>query len=394
MGDPTAIMNMYVGILETLMKETKSLSLSVNPTPNVLNITNTISAVPGTDMADMFVADASASQENKLLGYLEDGAMMNFAGKMNTPFWKKFNVKSIDLFAAIAGESMNVEDTAKMKKLTEDAINTLGGSVVFSFSIDAKSKPPFAIKYVLEVKDADKFNKVIEEATEMMNTGGIADFYKNMGMETSFTITRGVDSYKGVSIDSAKLVMKSTDPNSPQGQMIEQMYGDGFEYRWGIVDKLCVYAICGDVDLAIRELIDKAKVGAPKQMAAEMKAALTLLPQAGKADFVATYNYLRLFKMVTAMAPVPMPQMDVPIKSNIVFAGKIGDGRMAIDVALPKEHLTEIMTAFMMIQQQKMQQMRQQGYWTCSMHPQIRMPQKGKCPMCGMELVLAVKPTK
>jgi len=27
--------------------------------------------------------------------------------------------------------------------------------------------------------------------------------------------------------------------------------------------------------------------------------------------------------------------------------------------------------------------------WTCSMHPQIRMPSAGQCPICGMELVLA-----
>jgi membrane fusion protein, copper/silver efflux system len=26
--------------------------------------------------------------------------------------------------------------------------------------------------------------------------------------------------------------------------------------------------------------------------------------------------------------------------------------------------------------------------WTCSMHPQIRMPQAGKCPICGMDLIL------
>lgn len=27
------------------------------------------------------------------------------------------------------------------------------------------------------------------------------------------------------------------------------------------------------------------------------------------------------------------------------------------------------------------------GVWTCSMHPQIRQPQPGRCPICGMELV-------
>jgi len=27
------------------------------------------------------------------------------------------------------------------------------------------------------------------------------------------------------------------------------------------------------------------------------------------------------------------------------------------------------------------------SFWTCSMHPQIKMPTKGKCPICGMDLI-------
>ena len=29
--------------------------------------------------------------------------------------------------------------------------------------------------------------------------------------------------------------------------------------------------------------------------------------------------------------------------------------------------------------------------WTCAMHPQIRMDQPGKCPICGMELIPLVQ---
>jgi hypothetical protein len=140
--------------------------------------------------------------------------------------------------------------------------------------------------------------------------------------------------------------MKSTDANSPQGQMINVMYGGGFDYRWGMVDGLWVCTIGSNANSAIRELIDQVKAGGPKQMGDEMKAALTLLPEADKADFVVTYNFLRLFKMMTAMVPVPIPQMDIPTKSNIVFAGKAGNGKMVVDIALPKEHLMEIMAAF------------------------------------------------
>jgi general secretion pathway protein G len=346
------VMNMYAAFLEKLMKETKSLSLTVRPRPNVCNLTVNVSAVPGTEMANMFVADTSIVKENRLLGYLKDGAMMNFAGKMNTPFWKKLKLKSVDFLSAIAGESMTAEDITKAKTLASDGISALGGAVAFSFFIDANSKPPFAFKYVLEVKDVDKFNNVLEEASEMMNVGGIADFYKSLGIEMGFTIKRGVGSYKGVSIDTAKLVMKSTDPNLPQGQMINAMYGDGFEYRWAIVDGLCVFTVGGDVDSAILKLIDEVKEGGSEQMAAEMKAALTLLPEAGRADFMGTYNFLRLFRMMGAMAgafmpaPAPMAQMDITTKSNIVFAGKAGNNRMTVDIALPKEHLIEIVAAF------------------------------------------------
>jgi len=352
MGPSLKAIEMYISILEALMKETRSLSLTVRPRPNVCNLTMNVSAVPGTEMANMFTTDTSTVKENRLLGYLEDGAMMNFAGKMNTPFWKKMNLKSIDLLTAIACENMTIEDITKMKRLTEDGISSLGGAVAFSFFIDANSKPPFAFKYILEVKDADKFNKFLDEAGEMMNAGGIADFYKRLGIEMGFTIKRGVGSYRGVSIDSAKLVMKSIDPNLLQGQMIDAMYGGGFEYRLAIVDGLCVSTVGGDVDSAIRKLIDEVKAGGPTQIADEMKAALALLPDAGKADFMGTYNIPRWFKMAGAMAgafmpmPMPMAQMDIPTKSNIVFAGKTGNNRMTIDIALPKEHLTEIITAF------------------------------------------------
>jgi general secretion pathway protein G len=353
MGPSVKIIDMYIAIFETLMNETKSLSLTVRPRPNACNLTVSVSAVPGTEMANMFAADTSSGKENRLMGYLEDGAMMNFACKMNTPFWKQLNLKSINLLTSIAGEAMTAEDITKIKTMTTDMISAIGGPVVFSFFIDANSKPPFVLKYVLEVKDADKFNKVFEEAMEMMNAGGgIADFYKSLGIEMGFTIKRGVGSYKGVSIDSAKLVMKSTDPNLPQGQMIDTMYGDGFEYRLAIVDGLCVFTVGGDTDSAIRKLIDEVKASGPKQMAAEMKAALTLLPEAGTADFMGMYNFLRLFKMMGAMAgafmPVPMPvsQMDIPTKSNIVFAGKAGNNRMTVEICLPKEHLTEIIAAF------------------------------------------------
>jgi hypothetical protein len=346
------IMNMYSIILEVLMKEIQSVSIAINPKSDVLNITKTISAVPGTDMAKMFTADGSSQRDNTLLTYLDDGAMANFGATINTPFWKMLNVRSIDLFASMCGGSMSAENIKEFKTLATEIIDSVEGPMVYSVSNDSKNKPPFALKYVIAVKDETKFNQLIEKAMDMINSSGIMDFYKSFGLETSFSMKNDVDNYKDVSINSAKLTMKATDANSPQGQMITSMYGEGFDYRWGMADGLFVCAVSGDVNSTIRELIDKAKDDSPKQIGSEMKTALSLLPGANKADFIVTFNVLRLFKMVTTMIPIPIPPIDIQTNSNIVIAGSSAGGRMIVNIAVPKQHLIEIVSAFMMMQQQ------------------------------------------
>jgi hypothetical protein len=358
-GNMQNILNMYMTVIDILLKETQSLSIAINPKPNVLNITKTISAIPETKMAKMFVSDASSQKENPLLVYLEDGAIMNYGCNMNTSFMKQLQASSIDIMAAMGGDTISDANIAKMKALTNDVLNCLNGPAAYSVLVDPNSKPPFVIKYVIALKDTEKFEPLIEEAAKMMTTSGIMDFYKSLGIESSFEIKRGVENYKGVSIDLAKLAMKPTQAGSPQAQMITAMYGDGIDYRWGIVKNMFVCAAGGDVDSNVRELIDSVQRNGSKQIGSEIKSALALLPGTDKADFLLTFNLIRVFKMATAFMPIPIPKMDIPTKSNIVVDGKAGDGKLVVDIAVPKEHLTEIMGAFIMMQQQQMQQMQQ-----------------------------------
>ena len=345
------IMNMYSGILDVLMKETKSVSIGISPKPDTLNITETITAIPGTDMAKMLTADASSQRENTLLMYLQDGAVANFGATINTPFWKMLNVKGIDFLAAMGGKSMSEKDIDEFKTLATDITGCIEGALAYSITNNVGKKPLFALKYLVAVKDEKKFNQIIEKAMDIMNSSGIMDFYKSMGIETSFSMEKDVDNYKGVSISSAKLSLKATDTMTPQSQMITSMYGEGFDYRWGMIDGLFACAVSGDADSTIRELIDEVKSGSPKQISSETKAALSLLPGGNKADFVLTFNVLRFVNMVTSMIPIPIPPMNAQTKSNIVIAGNASDNRMVVNIAVPKQHLTEIMAAFMAMQQ-------------------------------------------
>jgi len=141
--------------------------------------------------------------------------------------------------------------------------------------------------------------------------------------------------------------MKSIDPNLPQAQVINSLYGNGIDYRLAYVNGLGIYSIGGDVDTNMKKLIDSVTAGGPSSLCSEMKAAFALLPDAERKDFVATFNIIRALKIVPAIMPIPMmPKMDFPTKSNIVVAGNLGDGKFRIDTAVPKQHLMEIMQAF------------------------------------------------
>ncbi len=346
--------NAFAGYAKDFTQQSKSITLSCNPKPAVLNFKVGLDALPGTEMAGMFVTDGAA-KSNPLIGYTEDGAAMNFVARINHSAYKKLNAKCIDLVAMMAGKDANDPNVVRAQKLLDDTADSIGDFVVCSFKVDPNAKPLFDAKYVLEVKDVNKFNKVRDEFVQLWTGSVFGDLYKNMGMETGFTVKHGAENYKGVSIDVAKLSMKMTDANLPEAKMIEAMYGGGFEYRWANVNGLFVCRISNDPN-AVCKLIDQVKAGPPAQACSEMQKAMAVIPDAGSKDAIVTYNYLRLMKMMQGFTPMPFTMPDVPSKSNLVFAAKIDNGSLTIDFALTKEHLSEMMMAFQMIMQQQMQQ--------------------------------------
>jgi hypothetical protein len=66
-------------------------------------------------------------------------------------------------------------------------------------------------------------------------------------------------------------------------------------------------------------------------------------------------NVLHLMKIASAFAPMPMPQTDIPSQSSIAVAGNASGGKMTVDLAVPKQHVQEIMAIVMQMQQQQMQ---------------------------------------
>ena len=235
----------------------------------------------------------------------------------------------------------------------------MGKEAVFSASMTPQAKSFFSAQYIFELKDKDKWLKMFDKVADLMNGPALAGLFDSTGMKIGFTVQHAAATYQGVPIDSAKATITLKDPNSPQAQMMQKMYGN-FEYRMAVVGQFGVMAIGGDADADVRKLIDQAKAGGPKQMGKEIKAAMDILPEAKTADFIATYNIVRAISMMPAMMPMPMPLPNIQTKSNLVFAASMDKGKGMLQVGLPKEHLTEMMQVFQMMMMQQMQQKQQQ----------------------------------
>jgi hypothetical protein len=364
MGQPEAIMDAYVNLLSMLMKETQFVSLSLHPSATAIRADSVVAAVPDTEMSRILSMDGSQQQPN-LLGYLENGAIMNGVFRMSPAFSKTITAKYLDMLPAIMGKTASKEDIEQFKQLATSSADALAGPIAFSVLPDLKSKPPFRVRYVAVLKDKEKFYQVLDQTAKMMNEGAIGNLYRDLGLKMQFDLKRNVTAYKDVPINAIHVAMQPVDTNAPEGQMISAMFGEGFDLRLATVDNLLIYTLSVTPEKDMQALIDQVKSGGPGQAPSEVQAAMQLLPDAKNAEFFMTYNYLRVLQMVTALTPIPIPQMDVPTQSDIVIAGDIGNGKLQASVAVPKQHVLEIMTVFMKMQQEqekmKEQQQPQQG---------------------------------
>jgi hypothetical protein len=345
--DPAGIINFYGGMFKMLMDGTDYVMLGLAPSSDSCSVTVGVKALPETEMAAMVGSPIEGDFGNKL-GYLDDGAMINLGAKIDRPSMKVGYMKLFELVGQMIPDGIPEADLKEMKTLTTQGIDALGDSIAVSIGVNGKGSTPFWGKYVIEVKDEKAFKEVLEKELRMMEEGAFAELYKGFGMEMDVKINRGAGNYKGITIDAAKVNFKISD-KSMQSQMIGGMFGDGLDYNWAFVNNNCVYTIGGDADKMIRELIDQVKAGGPKKIGAEMKAAMDSIPDSKQADVVGTFNYVRAINMAMSFMIEGADSKDqVQSQSSIAFAGRTTEnGKMKLQMVLPKKHLQEIQSAFM-----------------------------------------------
>ncbi len=347
--------DMYGSVLDSLMNQARFATLTLEPNATVVRAAVTVAALPNTQMADV-LKGSSPQLDTKMLGYTREGAAMNFALSLDPAKWEKINTLFLDAMTKSMAQSLSAEDIAQIKKLTADSTGALGGTIVGSLMADPNKKPPFNLRYVATLKDPAKFNQVLDEAVKMINGGALGKLYQGLGLKMTADLKRKTASYKGVDIDTMRVSLAMTDANAPESKALAAMYGNGVNIQFAATNGLLVYAF-GDPNTIIRATIDQIKAGGPTGLPSETRTALQLIPDADKASCFATLNLLRMMQMGTAIVPLPtpLPPTTVPTQSDVAVDGTCGDGRLTLEMAVPKQHVTEIMQTIMQLQQQMTQ---------------------------------------
>jgi hypothetical protein len=366
--DPAGIVAFYGGILNTMLEGTENVTISLAPSAEAFDVTLGLKPVPDSTMAAL-VGEPLDGDLDHMLGYLEDGAVFNMASKVDREGLKTMYVGLFELVGKMVPGGIGEADLEQLQELTTNMIDAMGDSLAITFNVNGEDTPPFAAKYVIEVKDQKAFEEVLEDELKLMEEGVIADLYKGFGMEMDVEIDRDTGTYKGTRIGGAKVAFKMGDEDSPTAQMLGKMFGDGLKYRWAFTPGRCVYTLGPDADGMIRELIDQVKAGGPKQVGSQMKAALDVLGDGDKADVVGTFNLVRYMQMVAGFmataAEADMPKFDAPTESNVVFAGRTTEaGNLTFQIVMPKQHLLETKSVFEKIipkiqEQQRLQRQKQ-----------------------------------
>jgi hypothetical protein len=349
--DPAGIISFYSGILKTVLNGTENVTIALAPSAEACSLSLGLKPVPDSAMAAM-VGKPIDGNFDHVLGYLEDGAIFNLSAKVDRESLKTTYFGLFELIGQMVPGGVPEEDLKQLKELLAQGIDAMGDSIAITFGSRSGDSSPFVGKYVIEVRDQEAFEEVLEKELQLMEEGKIiGDLYKGFGMKMDVEIDHDAGTYKGVKIGAAKVVFKAGGGDDMQAQMFAKMFGDGLDYCWAFEKGNCLYTVGGDADKTIRQLIDQVRAGGPKKINAEMKAAMDSIPNIKQADAIGTINYARAIEMAFGFMPFPegidISQIKVQSSSNIAFAGRTTDeGKMAVSIVMPKKHLQEIQSVF------------------------------------------------
>ena len=351
---------MLTGMVTTVLGQADALTLALSPEPSVLNMDTAFSAKKGSDLAAMLIADPKNRADFTLAGLADNTAAFNAVFKTNDAVNKQLFALFSDFMQTLVGDKLTPDQIQQTQSFMNKAFDLSGTETFVAFTY-GPGQPPFSMRQVQHTNNPTAFKALMQDSIPFVN-----NIYEAMSMPIVFSHEPRIETYRNVTIDAFKIQF-NFDQDAPERTAIEMMYGpDGLTYYTAQKGSLFLTAFGPDGKNNIKALIDAP---ANRPPAGELKMALANLgPNAQKADMVGSLNILKLVKgglaipqqmagpAETQILSAIAAALNTQTQSCMALSAAIADGRITTRMALPKQHLIEIIAAAMQIQMQIMLQ--------------------------------------
>lgn len=357
---------MYAEMFKAFGSGTDSLTLAIVPEASMLTIDASVRAKDGSEFAQILQADPAAKTGYNLAGYTDGSFAVNGVMKMNQAALKQLNDMVIRIMDASAADGVSEEQKQQMQDMLNKWMKVMGNEAAFSFSY-AGGKPPMRLREVITLSDGGSAREMMAEGLEIANS-----IYNMMELPFELVRTATVETYKGIEIDALKLKFAEGAAQDEGMNIIGQMYGpDGLTYYMAQKKNLLLMTIGPKGIDEMKSLIDQPATIEPS---GDMKQALQMLNSSGFTDAAVSVNIIKLMKglgeMMQTMGEGVGPfanifsGINMQSQSSLIMGARMADGQFGMRIAMPKQHLVEVVTAAMQIQQKVMQsQMEMQQQW-------------------------------
>lgn len=345
-GEPgmAQVLSMMDAML-SLLDQLGTATLSLNIKSTALNLTGSFSGVSGSPLAQALDMSVSGRCLDQMMGQMDPSHMISMAGAFDAE-------KLARLMQLWMGDMIDPGFWEKYK-----AVGSVCAVQHFDVGKDTNGNPCMVMTNLSQLENPQPVMDLFANPEAVMEAFGLKEMMADSGLGVSVESSKPqkLFTHQGVDVQAVTQKITFDDANDPDLQMAATMVSEETSLLWAVMGKTLVSAVGPGCDDQIKGLIDKAKKGLTGSASAELKTLLGYLGESKDVDIVATYNYAKIISLVAATMPIPVPQMEIPIKTPLVLAAKSRKGTIFGELAVPKPHLQEVMQFVQMMMMQQMQ---------------------------------------
>jgi hypothetical protein len=226
--------------------------LELTPTADGISLGLSFLPKKDTNLSRLLI-HAKGGDAGNLVRMLPGDGAFRMEAAYDAKAFEDFALKEMD--AAFASLDWTDEEKANMRKFVEESMQIHGSG--FAGAMFGDSDAFLSGAFIYNVEDPERSLKLFREMNANIESFGILDLYKKMGMEMKFEYKENFKEHKGIPIHRMEMNLDLEGMEEPGAEAFLKSFSN-LNYDLAIVEGFLVYTMG---DTPIEELVDRVLEG-------------------------------------------------------------------------------------------------------------------------------------